>query len=53
LNLPVNTLKREHRLGRLRASKRAGKLWSTGLWIRQWLESGEVHRRRPTDEGRS
>jgi hypothetical protein len=45
LQLPRHTLRREVRLGRLRASKRAGKLWSTGLWIKQWIESGEVKRR--------
>jgi hypothetical protein len=37
-------LRREARLGRLRTSKRGGRLWSTGKWVRQWLEDGEVKR---------
>jgi hypothetical protein len=49
LGLPVNCLKREARLRRLRVSKRAGKLWALGRWVREWIESGEV--RRPIGEG--
>jgi hypothetical protein len=45
LGLPRNCLKREARLSRLRVAKRAGKLWSTGLWIKQWIEDGEIRRR--------
>jgi hypothetical protein len=48
LGLARHTLKREARLGRLRVSKRAGRLWTTGLWVREWLEAGEVRRRRAT-----
>jgi hypothetical protein len=44
LNLPANCLKREARLGRLRVSKRAGKLWCLGAWIKEWVASGEVRR---------
>jgi len=56
LNLPQHTLRREARLGRLRTSRRAGKLWATGAWVREWIESGEVCRGRacqqaPTDVG--
>jgi hypothetical protein len=47
LGLPKHTLKREARLGRLRTARRAGRLWCTGHWVREWLESGEVRRRRP------
>jgi hypothetical protein len=50
LCLPRHTLKREARLGRLRVSKRAGRLWTTGAWVREWLEGGEVRRRRPAAE---
>jgi hypothetical protein len=44
LTLPRHTLRREARLGRLRTARRAGKLWATGAWIRQWVETGEVRR---------
>jgi hypothetical protein len=44
LGLPKCTLKREARLGRLRVSRRAGRLWTLGAWVRQWLERGEVKR---------
>jgi hypothetical protein len=44
LGLPKNTLKREARLRRLRVSKRAGRLWTCGEWVHEWLRSGEVHR---------
>jgi hypothetical protein len=44
LGLAPHCLKREVRLGRLRASKRAGRLWSLGRWLREWLEAGEVKR---------
>ena len=47
LGLPRHTLRREARLGRLRTSRRAGRLWSTGEWVRQWLQAGEVKRRSP------
>src|SRR5437764_753530 len=46
LGLPQHTLRREARLGRLRTSRRAGKLWATGAWLREWIESGEVCRQR-------
>src|SRR5262245_51702143 len=49
LALPRHCLKREARLGRLRVAKRAGRLWATGAWIRQWVEGGEVRRRHPAD----
>jgi hypothetical protein len=45
LGLPRNTLKREARLGRLRVSKRAGRLWSLGVWVVDWIVAGEVKRR--------
>jgi hypothetical protein len=44
LGLPLHTLGREARLGRLRVAKRAGTTWATGSWIREWLEAGEVRR---------
>jgi hypothetical protein len=50
LGLPPNCLKREARLKRLRVSRRAGKLWALGSWVRQWIEGGEV-RRGPAGEG--
>jgi hypothetical protein len=44
LGLPVSTLKREARQGRLRVSRRAGMLWTTGAWVHQWIAGGEVKR---------
>jgi hypothetical protein len=40
LGLPMTTLRREAREGRLRVTRRAGWYWTTGAWVRQWLESG-------------
>jgi len=45
LGLPENTLRREARLRRLRVSKRSGRIWITGRWLLEWLESGEVRTR--------
>jgi hypothetical protein len=54
LGLPRHCLKREARLGRLKVYKRAGKLWTTGAAVVDWLHRGEV--KRPvatnTDHGR-
>jgi hypothetical protein len=47
LCLPQHTLKREARLGRLRVARRAGRLWTLGRWVQEWLERGEVKRNRP------
>ncbi len=53
LGLPAGTLPREARLGRLRVAKRAGLCWTTGRWVREWLEGGEVHRRPAEPAGES
>lgn len=45
LGLRAGTAAREIRAGRLRSSKRAGKVWVLGSWILQWIEEGE--RKRP------
>jgi hypothetical protein len=42
LCLKKSCLGRECREGRLRYSKRAGRRWVFGKWIREWLEHGEV-----------
>jgi hypothetical protein len=42
LGLPMTTLRREARKGRLRVSRRAGCYWTTGAWVREWMLSGEV-----------
>jgi hypothetical protein len=47
LGLKRDTLRREVRLGRLRVAKRAGRYYVLGAWLLQWLEGGEVRRRRP------
>jgi hypothetical protein len=42
LGLPLTCLRREARLGRLRVSRRSRRYWTTGRWIQQWIEDGEV-----------
>jgi predicted DNA-binding transcriptional regulator AlpA len=44
LQLAKGCLPREIRLGRLRASKRAGKVFILGAWLLGWIEGGEVRR---------
>jgi hypothetical protein len=46
LRLAKNCLPREIRLGRLRVAKRAGKYLILGQWLLEWVESGELLRRR-------
>jgi hypothetical protein len=48
LQLPMTCLRREARLGRLRVSRRSGRYWTTGAWIREWIEAGEVRPRQGT-----
>jgi hypothetical protein len=50
LNLTRTTLNRELRLGRLRASKRAGRYYLLGEWLIEWLRTGEVRRPRKSEE---
>jgi hypothetical protein len=50
LGLKKETLPREARLGRLRVTKRAGRYYVLGAWLIEWLEGGEVRRRRPGTE---
>jgi hypothetical protein len=49
LGLAKGCLPREGRLGRLRVAKRAGRSWTTGRWIREWIERGEVQRPRKAE----
>jgi hypothetical protein len=42
LSLPLTCLKREARLGRLRVSRRSGRYFTTGRWVREWIEAGEI-----------
>ena len=49
LGLPRTTRKREARLGQLRVSRRAGWLWTTGRWAKEWLEAGERKRKARPD----
>src|SRR5262245_7642777 len=46
LGLGRSTLRREFRKGRLRAAKRAGRLWVLGEWLLEWIRTGEVTRHR-------
>jgi hypothetical protein len=50
LDLTRSTLNRELRLGRLRASKRAGRYYLLGEWLIEWLRAGEVRRPRKSEE---
>jgi hypothetical protein len=42
LGLRTSTLRREIREKRLRVSKRAGRYYFLGTWVREWLEAGEI-----------
>ncbi len=44
LGLRPGTLPREIRLGRMRSSKRAGKVLILGAWVLEWIEGGERKR---------
>jgi hypothetical protein len=46
LGLAASTARREHREGRLRVGRRGGKNYILGKWIWEWLEKGELHRRK-------
>jgi hypothetical protein len=46
LGLPKNTVRREIREGRLRASRRAGWYFILGEWVLEWFRGGEVERHR-------
>jgi hypothetical protein len=48
LGLRPGTLPRELRLGRLRHSKRAGKVFILGEWVLEWVAAGE--RKRPAED---
>jgi hypothetical protein len=51
LGLPMTTLRREARAGRLRVARRAGWYWTLGTWVREWLEAGEVKPRSAGGDG--
>lgn len=44
LGFRTTTLRREIRLGRLRAAKRGGRYFFLGAWLLEWLAAGEVRR---------
>src|SRR4051812_28991748 len=46
LGLAADTIAREARLGRLRITKRGGKVYILGKWVLQWLAAGEVKKAR-------
>ena len=50
LRLKQSTIRREVREGRLRVAKRAGRYFILGRWLIEWIEGGELKRRRPTEE---
>jgi hypothetical protein len=45
LGLRCSTILWEIRLGRLRAAKRAGRVFIFGRWILEWLADGELRKR--------
>jgi hypothetical protein len=47
LGLRKATLRREIRLGRLRVSRRAGRYFTLGSWLLEWIRAGE---KRPRDD---
>jgi hypothetical protein len=51
LSLKPGTLPRELRLGRLRYSKRAGRVMILGCWALEWVASGEVRRHAKAGNG--
>jgi hypothetical protein len=51
LRLTKSTVRREVREGRLRVSRRAARYFLLGVWVRQWLEAGEITRQRPDANG--
>ena len=44
LRVPLSGILREIRAGRLRASRRRGRLLVLGSWALAWVEAGEVRR---------
>jgi hypothetical protein len=46
LGIPLSGIMRDIRGGKLKASKRRGRLFILGAWVLAWLEDGEVRRRR-------
>jgi hypothetical protein len=48
--LKASSVRREVRLGRLRIAKRCGRYYCLGQWVRQWIENGELKRRRSQEE---
>lgn len=42
LQVRDSTIGREIRLGRLRVARRAGKHFFLGVWVLEWLTTGEV-----------
>jgi hypothetical protein len=41
LHLRKRTIALEHKAGRLRVAKRAGRYYLLGKWLLEWLEAGE------------
>jgi hypothetical protein len=42
LRLRKSTIRREHREGRLRIARRAGRIIILGRWLLEWVAAGEV-----------
>lgn len=48
LKLRKSTLAAEIKAGRLRVSKRVGRYFFLGVWLRDWIASGELKRKEST-----
>jgi hypothetical protein len=51
LGVPLSGILRDIRAGRLRTSKRRGRLLILGSWVLAWLEAGEVRRKASKSNG--
>ena len=45
LKLRPSTIRREVRKGRLRVAKRSGRYFFLGVWVLEWLETGQIQPR--------
>jgi len=52
-HLRKSTIRREGREGRLRIAKRAGRYFILGKWLIEWIEGGELQRRRTEGNARN
>lgn len=44
IGVKASAVRREHRAGRLRISKRLGRYFVLGAWLLEWIEAGEMRK---------